>query len=229
MQESEQHTFFKNIKGVIWDLDNTLYRFDEGFEKACHIAAAKAAIKGGLDKDFEQAFEMSLKSYELYGHSCQLFTVEYQIDSKILHHDYHEFINEKIIEKSLEVVSLFEQTSLSHALVTHASMGWASRMLEHLGLKKFFDDERIFAAETVDFNKKSQSEIPFNIAVEALGIERSSIIVVEDLAENLKIPSDMGIKTALVHYGQRPHPMPSFIDFDCANASEFLKNVINAR
>lgn len=37
----------KPAKLFIWDLDNVIYPYDEAFHRACHEAAARAAVKLG--------------------------------------------------------------------------------------------------------------------------------------------------------------------------------------
>lgn len=215
------------IDGVIWDLDNTLYRFEGDFEHACHIAAAKAAVKAGLDFDYDQALELCFQSYETYGHSYMIFIKEYGVEHKKIHFDFHTFIDEKLIRGEMELIALFERAPLDHVLVTHASREWAARALDHIGLRKFFPDERIIPAEEVDFERKSSSRVPFEKALGLLGLEASRVIVVEDIAENLQVPRSMGLDTVLVHYGQPPLPMPDYVGHDYNNAIDFLIDVID--
>lgn len=213
------------VEGVIWDLDNTLYRFEGDFEQLCHVAAARAAVKGGVQMTHEQALEVCLQSYDRYGHSYRLFIEEHRMDQVQLHYDFHTFIDEKLIRKSLELIALFEKTHLRHALVTHASGEWAARALRHIGLKEFFPDEQIIPAEAVDFQRKSESRAPFEKALALLGLPSARVMVVEDLAENLRIPHEMGLATVLVHYGQPPEPVPDYVLMDCNNAATFLESV----
>jgi putative hydrolase of the HAD superfamily len=218
----------QEVRGIIWDLDNTLYRFEEDFEHFCHVAAARAALKGGLDKTFDQAFELCLKSYSVYGHSCQIFTEEYRIDKTQLHFDFHNYIDEKIIARSIELVNLFEELSLNHVLVTHASHEWAQRALTHLGLKDHFPDQMIIPAEATGFERKSESKIPFEMAIQKLSCPPACLVVVEDIAENLAIPYEMGLFTVLVHHGRKPEMLPSYINMACNNAVEFMEYLKNS-
>lgn len=213
------------IEGIIWDLDNTLYRFEGDFEQLCHVAAARAAVKNGLDLSHEDALLLCHKSYEEYGHSYRLFIEEYQIDQRKIHFDFHSFIDEKLIGKSLDLIALFEKTALKHTLVTHASREWAARALAHIGLKDFFPDSKIIPAEDTGFARKSESRQPFEKALALLDLAPAQTVVVEDIAANLRIPHEMEMGTVLVHYGQPPDPMPFFIDRDYNNALDFLADL----
>ena len=212
-----------NLQAIIWDLDNTLYRFDGDFENLCTVAAAKAVIKSGINMSYEEAFSYCQKSYDEYGHSYYLVIKEHQIDQHQIHFDYHSFIDETVIKKSIELIELMDQAPYKHVLVTHASFEWASRSLSHLGLKKFFSDDMIIPAEAIDFSRKSESTKPFLEALKKLETDIDHTIVIEDLANNLKIPKEMGLSTALVHYGRPPNPKPDYIDYFCNNAIEFLE------
>lgn len=217
----------KQTEGIIWDLDNTLYRFEGDFEHLCHVAAAKAALNAGVDMTHEEAFEICLESYDLHGNSSHLFVEKYRLDKQQMHYDFHRFINidEKLIKKSVELIELFAKINLTHVLVTHASGEWAHRALTHLGLKEFFPDNKIIPLESTNFKNKSDSRVPFEMALGLLDLLPERAVVVEDMSANLRIPHDMGLGTVLVHYGKPPVPMPDYINMDCNNAIEFLNHL----
>ncbi|MCB9990257.1 MAG: haloacid dehalogenase [Rhodospirillales bacterium] len=212
-----------NIKGLIWDLDNTLYRFDHDFVQACHIAAARAALKGGVPMNMEQAVAYSERSYLERGHSYFLFVENFEVNELSIHLDFHDFIDETIIKKSKDLADLFVRSGLQHILVTHGSRRWAHKALLHLGLDRFFPPERIIPAEEIDFARKHASRVPFEKALQILDLPEAHVAVVEDMADNLLIPHEMGLSTILVHYGRVPDPMPDHIDYAYNNAAEFLK------
>ncbi|PJB72264.1 MAG: hypothetical protein CO093_03340 [Alphaproteobacteria bacterium CG_4_9_14_3_um_filter_47_13] len=222
MLENNKREDLQQFDGIIWDLDNTLYRFEGDFEQLCHIAAAKAALKGGLDMSHEQALALCLESYEIFGHSYHLFIERYDIDRTQIHIDFHSFMDKKLIRKSLDLVTIFETTPFDHILVTHASREWATRALLQIGLKDFFPDTHIIPIEDINFMRKSDSRVPFERALTLLNLPPEKVVVVEDIAANLHIPKKMGIGTVLVHYGNPPRPMPDYIDNHYHNALEFL-------
>ena len=71
--------------------------------------------------------------------------------------------------------------------------------------------------------RKSESRAPFQMALDLLDLPSSQALVVEDMADNLRIPYEMGLATVLVHYGRPPEPMPGHVQIDCNNAAEFLR------
>lgn len=193
-----------NIKAVIWDLDNTLYRFNTLFEDACNHIAGRTARALGVDVDDEKAKEMAEKSFEQHGYSMRVFLEEHDLCRDAVHHEFHKHLDEKILDKSLELIETFKKYTLEHILVTHGSRHWAERALDHLDLRQFFPDERIFGLEDYDYQKKDESQFVFKMAMDLLGFDAHEMIMAEDTVRNLHHPHDLGMKTVLVHHGRLP-------------------------
>jgi putative hydrolase of the HAD superfamily len=219
-------SIFSNLKGIIWDLDNTLYRLDDAMAHAFNLSVARAAIAGGgLDMTFEEAASIAAKSYEDHGYSGRVFIEEYGISRNHLHFEYYGYLDETVIEKSKKVNELFTELDLHHTLVTHSPMGWAERVLEHLELRKFFPDDHIFPFESYDFKPKSEDRKAFNTAINKLSFPVEEVAVVEDLIPNLRIPHEMGINTILIHHGKVPDSIPDYVAYACNNVLEVLQKV----
>lgn len=226
--EKKTEALLAGLKGIIWDLDNTLYRFDDDFKHACAVAAAKAAVALGAPLSLKEAIDISWESFYRTGYSMDMFIARYDLDRERMHHSFHKFIDETLLKSSLQTVSLFEQMNLEHCLVTHASGDWARRALSHLGLLPWFAEGRIIALEDIAFAKKAESARPFEEALSRLGMAVADCLVVEDIPENLAIPRALGLKTVLIHHGQPPVPMPVHIDMDFDNAVALLSAVRSA-
>jgi len=213
--------------GMIWDLDNTLYRLDEALKTAFDHAFAKAVISAGVPLDMMEAVRMARASYEAYGYSGQVFIDQYGLDRAQLHYEYHDMVSERVIEASLETIGLMEALPHRHALVTHGSRDWAKRVLNHLQLSSFYPEDRIFALEDYNFEQKHVSRRSFQVAMERLELPASEIIVVEDTLKNLELPAAMGMTTVLIHHGQKPETLPAYIDFNFNNTVEMLGTIHN--
>jgi pyrimidine 5'-nucleotidase len=212
-------------RGIIWDLDNTLYRLNDALAQAFHFAVARAALEGGVKMQLEEAAKIAQKSFADFGYSGRVFVRDHGIDDVWLHHKFHHYINETVIEKSAELVDLFAQSDLRHALITHGSGHWARRVLLHLGLKDYFPDDAILALEDYGFQKKSDSPASFIRALDALKLEPEQVLFVEDTAKNLAIAYELGLTTVLLHYDSKPNPMPPYVHFDCDNAMTLLRQI----
>ena len=143
-----------DVEAIIWDLDNTLYKIDNVLIDAFHLSYARAAIAAGADLKFGEAAKMARKSFEETGFSGQIFVEKYGIERADMHFEHHGYMDETVIEKSLEMRSLFLQLSLEHALLTHSARNWAEKVLDHLTLREWFPKNRIFALEDCDFFPK---------------------------------------------------------------------------
>jgi len=191
----------KNINGIIWDLDNTLYRFDEAFVHVCNRAVVKTMLAAGLQKTEEEAFDMAVKSYYACGNSFRVF-MDMGFDYKKLHHEYHdrvEFDSIFVIEKLCETMESLPQKMV---VLTNASRPWAQKILIKTKLNSVFGDHNVVCLEDVSFKAKSQGTDGFLLAIERGGMSKTpneEILVVEDIAHNLVHAKNMRMVTALVH------------------------------
>jgi len=199
-----QRKSMSNIQAIIWDLDNTLYRFNTLFEDACNHIAGRTARALGVDIDDALATKMAEESFAKHGYSMRVFLEQHDLCNVDVHHEFHKHLDEKILDKSHELVEIFKQSKLQHVIVTHGSRHWAERALDHLDLRQFFPDERIFGLEDYGFQKKDESRFVFEMTMELLGLEASQMIMAEDTVRNLRHPHDLGMKTVLVHHGRLP-------------------------
>ena len=190
-----------HIQGVIWDLDGTLYRYEQVFLAACNIAAARTAIDLGLDMEFDDAVKLAEQSYNDQGSSFKLFA-ERGIRYEDFHLPYHRAVDTTILEKNQEMRLALEQIGIPMVILTNASRDWALRTLTHLDLDKIFPPENLLALEDVNYEAKSNSARGFETALKTLGKDVGTILMVEDLPRNLVIAKNMGMTTALVHHGR---------------------------
>lgn len=215
----------REIDGIVWDLDNTLYRFDENLTEAFHIAMARAALDVGLVMDLHTAIGIARRSYIERGQSSKIFTEDYGVSFAAIHHSFHHHINEKMIEANDETREAFARLDVKHAIITHASKEWAVRVLAHLGLSEWFPSERVFGLETVDFKRKDDSRDPFTAALGAMDVAPARAMMVDDLIPNLRIPHAMGLMTVFLHHGRVPVETPDFVQASYGNILELLNNL----
>lgn len=218
-----------HIKGLIWDLDNTLYRFDQAFEKACNIAAARTVQQLIPSITFEEAFAAAEKSYLEHGYSGQVLIEQYGITYSDYHYLYHDTIDETIIEKNEAILMALGDIDLPNILVTHASRRWAEKTLRHLSMDAYFPCDKIIALEDTDFQGKAYSAAPFIKGMELLNLPPESVLVVEDTAKNLLRPKEMGMTTVLIHHGKNNHLGLDHVDHAFSDTLEFLGTLMLAK
>jgi putative hydrolase of the HAD superfamily len=229
VSNSKDKPDWKRIKGLLWDLDNTLYRADDIIKKATNLAVARAAVAAGAPVSLEEAVKLATRSYEEKGYSGRLFIERFNLDNASLHQDYHGYIDETVIRRYEGVEEMFTRLALPHALITHASRDWARRVLTHLGLASWFPPERILALEDYNFRHKHECRSSFEAALNTLALQPQDVAMVEDVAINLKIPHGMGITTVFLDHGRPLATPPSYIRAFFPSAVEFLHELLAHR
>lgn len=214
--------------GILWDLDNTLYRFDKAFETACNIAAARTVEKLMPGVSYEDALEAAERSYREHGYSGKILIEQFGIAYSDYHYLYHDTIDETIVERNDAIIAALDDLDLPNVLVTHASRRWAERTIRHLSMEKYFPSTRIIALEDTEFQGKAYSRAPFIKGMELLNLPPEQMVVVEDTAKNLIRPKEMGMTTVLIHHGNPPRET-DHIDFSYPDTLEFLGTMLLAK
>lgn len=216
------------IKGIIWDLDDTLYRFDEVFVTACNHAAANAAIKLGVELSFEEAAVMAEESFYQFGFSGAIFEQRYSISREEYHYHFHDSIDEKIIEVNQAMIEGMRKLTYSNVILTNASRGWADKVLNHLALNEFFDDNKIIAQEDAGFISKAGGQDGFILALTRMDLKPEDVLMVDDMAKNLRIPKEMGMQTALIHHHKAglEKEEPDWVDASFADTLHFIDALV---
>lgn len=210
------------IKGILWDLDNTLYPSTQAVYDCFNRAIAQAAIDYGVELSIEEASMLALRSFQENRYSGLVFIEKYNVPFAQLHLMTDTYLDHSVVGICAETENIFSKTVHDHALITHASRNWAINVLERLGLKKWFPDEQVFAFENYDFQSKAKSRKPFELALSSINRNPQDVMMVEDTVENLRVPHEMGMKTVLVHHGQIPDDLPDYVDIHCKDARTLL-------
>lgn len=210
------------IKAVIWDLDNTLYRFSEAFRHQCNLAAAKAAQDMGIQLSYDDTLKLAQKSETEHGYSIHLYVTHHGFSYDSLHVPFHDNIDETTIELVEGVAQGLRDLNLPQAILTNASRGWAYRVLAHMDVRDLFPDRMITAVEDVGFKTKSESREGFERALRALGLPAEQVVMVDDLDRNLIIPHEMGMQTVYMAYDDPIADLPHYMDAQFDNALGFI-------
>ncbi len=211
-----------HIRGVIWDLDGTLYRYNHYFKEACNIACAKTVLELGLDMTYDDALILARQSEQEHGNSFKHFAA-YGLKYEDYHHPFHEKIDHLVLEKNTELKNTLAQISRPMTVLTNASRDWALRTLGHLDMHEIFADKNVLALEDVSFKAKAYHTDGFDLALSRMGVAANDAMVVEDLPRNLVIPKKMGMTTALVHHDDRPEKEDDHIDHAFDDTMDVIK------
>ena len=215
------------IKGVVFDLDNTLLDFMKMKQVAVR-SAIRGMIEAGLEIDEKKSFEDIITLYEKIGWENQkVFDVF--LENSIGHVD-NKFLAAGIVayrrarEANLLAYpnvnkTLIELTKLGIklAVVSDAPSREAWMRIYYLNLYHFFDVVITFD----DSGERKPSSIPFEMALEKLGLEPQSSLMIGDWPERDVVGAKkIGMKTAFAVYGDTFGTKVSGADWDIKDISE---------
>ena len=216
----------QNIKGVIWDLDDTLYRVTPALQQSMRESVARAVVKMGYDISYEDALALAEESQAKHRMTVKLLVDEFGIQKSDLHGPFHAEMDHTITEICADLPAAFENTPhLDHVLMTHATRDWALRMLDRMGVAEFFEDHAILGLEDVDFHHKHESDVVTLRSLDILGTDPHNTAFIEDRDYNLKIPHKLGLTTILMDHPSQPKELPAHVDFRFDRAASFLKEL----
>lgn len=210
-----------HIEAIIWDLDNTLYRYSELFVTACNHAAARTAIDLGLVMDFDEAVAMATECEKLWGNSFKFFG-ERGINYRDFHLPYHDSVDLTVIEKNEEMKRALESLDLPMVILTNASRSWAARVLDHLDYTHLFPSQNIIALEDNNFEAKAYHDTGFRKGLSIVQRTAANTLMVEDLPRNLPKAKELGLVTALVHHGKIPDDHRAHVDYEFATTLDLV-------
>lgn len=211
------------IKTIIWDLDGTLYKFDQAFIHACDVATAKSCSDQIEHLSFETALISAKAGFKDHNFSGYYLLRDYQIDAERFHSEFHLHINETLIHACEETQKLLKNIPLNMGIISHASKEWMNRTLEHLGLKQLFDDEHILAFEDYDFAHKAYETKSYEMMIDRLNANPEHTLMVEDSYKNLQGAKKAGLQTAYVHHARPISPLPEYIDKQFINIIDLIQ------
>ena len=211
----------KKIKGVVFDLDNTLLDFMKMKEFAVK-AAIKGMIESGLDVDEQSSYTEIVVIYEQFGWENQkVFDVFIKNQIGYLE---NKFLAAGIVayrrarEANLMAYPNVNKTLMALAksgiklgVVSDAPSREAWMRIYYLNLYHFFDVVITYD----DTGVRKPSEKPFKMSLEALNLSPNETIMVGDWPERDVVGAKkIGMKTAFARYGDTFGTINSGADWD---------------
>ena len=211
----------KKIKGVVFDLDNTLLDFMKMKEFAVK-AAIKGMIESGLDVDEKSSYTEIVAIYEQFGWENQkVFDVFIKNQIGYLE---NKFLAAGIVayrrarEANLMAYPNVNKTLMALAksgiklgVVSDAPSREAWMRIYYLNLYHFFDVVITYD----DSGVRKPSEKPFKMSLEALNLSPKETIMVGDWPERDVVGAKkIGMKTAFARYGDTLGTINSGADWD---------------
>ncbi len=217
-----------SIKGIVWDLDNTLYHFTGAFIKSCNEAAAGAARELGIDLSYDDTLKLAARSEQEYGYSMHGYVTDHGLSYASLHFPFHQRIDEGVIAPVDGMKNALAGLNLPQVILTNGSRCWALRALKKAGIDHLFDAAHIIPMEDVGFEPKARSKKGFKKALDILGVSAKNALMVDDLDRNLIIPHGLGFQTAYIYRGEAMQNLPHFIDAQYRCAMNLIETDLKA-
>ena len=208
----------RRIKGLVFDLDNTLYRDPANKNSIFSQAAARAALQMGAGMSFVDAVRMAEQSYADHESEAVAFCRAFGFDKKRFYHHVHEFGVELMLQ-AIHPVQAYKEAfnrlsiTLDVRILTHGSQRWAERLVAHLGYHAVLREDCLLGLDhpKIADRRKDQGPEVFEAVASIMGLDPKEICVVEDTLDNLIIPHQMGMQTVYVHWGKALLEEPDYV------------------
>jgi putative hydrolase of the HAD superfamily len=220
------------IKGIIFDLDNTLTDFMR-MKNDSIDAAVEAMIDAGLPLGPEEACKRIFRIYDREGIEYQQVFDEFlketlgRVDHRILAAGivgYRRARESKLVLYPHVKITLIEliRRGLKLAVVSDAPALQAWLRLCQLELQHSFDPVVTFD----DSGARKPDPQPFRIALDRMGLTPSEVLMIGDWPERDMVgAARLGIRTVHARYGDTFGTVESGADFEVASARQLLEIV----
>ncbi len=221
------------IKGVVFDLDNTLLDFMKMKEFAVK-AAIKGMIEAGLKVNEDKSYIEINSIYEEFGWENQkVFDVFLE---KSIGHVDNKFLAAGIVayrrarEANLmaypnvnKTLLALSKSGIKLGVVSDAPSREAWMRIYYLNLYHYFDVVITFD----DSGERKPSPIPFQLALDGMGLQPEETIMIGDWPERDVVGAQqIGMKTAFARYGDTFGTVKSGADWDLNDIYQ-LVDIIN--
>ena len=217
------------IKGVIFDLDNTLLDFMKMKEVAVK-SAIKGMIEAGLEIDEKESYKDIVSIYEKFGWENQkVFDV---FLNKSIGYVDNKFLAAGIVAyRRAREANLLAYPNVNRTLVSLTKLGIklavvsdapsreAWMRIYYLNLYHFFDAVITFD----DSGERKPSSKPFEMALNKLQLKPEDSLMIGDWPERDVVGAkQIGIRTAFAVYGDTFGTKNSGADWDIQDVSEII-------
>ncbi len=184
---------FSEIDNWIFDLDNTLYPRHIDLFKQMEVKMS-AYVSRLLDIPEEEATILRKGYYKQHGTTLRGLMIEHNIQPDEFLEYVHD-IDHSGVKPDPQLAQAICALPGKRYIYTNGTNDHAMKVAKHLGITDLFDD--IFDIVWAGLDPKP-NRAPYEKLLAHTGINPKRTAMFEDLARNLKVPHDMGMKTVLV-------------------------------
>ncbi|MEL6378797.1 MAG: pyrimidine 5'-nucleotidase [Pseudomonadota bacterium] len=182
-----------HVNSWIFDLDNTLYPAE------CQLFAQIDArmttfVERTLGLSYSDARKIQKDYYVQYGTTLSGLMNEHDVPPTDFM-DYVHDIDVSGVAPCARLAANIEALPGRRFVFTNGSVKHAENVLGQLGITSLFDE--IFDIAAAGYVPKPNAH-PYEAFVQAHNLDPARAIMFEDIAENLRVPETMGMRTVLV-------------------------------
>lgn len=194
----------EKTESLIFDMDNTLYDYDQRLLERLDVEIVKF-IEDRLNLSYKEANELRIHMWHTYGTTMNGVFQEYNIiPSDFMRiYDNIDISHVKKIAPVIKALTLIKQKKF---VFTNSPRNFADRILKQLGIENCFDG--IFCAEDAEFISKPDPEAYYRF-LKAFDINPKTSCMFEDTIENLETANNLGMQTVWI-YGENSQKENSF-------------------
>ncbi|MDB5740117.1 MAG: pyrimidine 5-nucleotidase [Alphaproteobacteria bacterium] len=218
---------FRHVQSWIFDLDNTLYRADNGIFAQIESRMTDY-VTALLQLPRDQARIRQKELYRAYGTTLNGLMREHDVDAE----DYLRFVHDidlGALGPDAELAAALAKLPGRRFVFTNGCRGHAARILDRLQMAHLFDD--VWDIRTINFTPKPHGDAYASV-VRAGGIEPAEAAMFEDLARNLVPARAMGMTTIWLKtdapwgkHGPLLDVAPGDIDHETEDLAAFLNSI----
>jgi putative hydrolase of the HAD superfamily len=226
--QSDSAPDFRHVRNWIFDLDNTLYRADNGiFAQIESRMTDYVTTLLTLPRDQARIRQKDL--YRRYGTTLNGLMCEHDVDAE----DYLHFVHD------IDLGDLGPDTALANVVAnlpgrrfvfTNGCRNHAARILDRLGMTNLF--ESVWDIRTIAFAPKPQA-CAYDSVVAAGGVSAQEAAMFDDIPRNLVPARALGMTTVWINnrdspwtsHGPQMDVAPGDISHETENLTGFLNSI----
>lgn len=193
MTNQPQPAAFAHVTDWVFDLDNTLYPHAANLFSQIDVKMTNY-VENLLQLPRDEARKVQKDFYLEYGTTLKGLMERHAIDPDDFLAKVHD-IDYSWLTPDPALGEVIRRLPGRRFIFTNGDRGHAERAATQLGILDAFDD--IFDIVAAGLNPKPARE-PYQTFLANFGIDAKKAAMFEDLARNLVVPKDLGMKTILI-------------------------------
>lgn len=233
------------IDTIIWDLDQTLYKYWDGVPEAfSEYTGRSSSILARhhymRDVNINEAVGLALQSYKDHGLTTTLPACRYDLDEVELYRHHHRLLIDEYVAPNWhragieddikESFNALAAHGIRSLVLTHGTCEWGDAIATRLGIRDHFCQVR--GIDSLRLKLKWRDKCLFDEFLDSCAVtpvstgDYSNVLVVEDTPANLTIPKQaFNMQTALIRTDRvQPQLLEKYLIID-----ETTDNIRNLR